>query len=627
MVAGGAGRADLRAERGSSGEKPVHVRFPTRDDEAGALGAMVRNIHAKDRRWRDQAILCKGNERLARLGAALEQAGIPVLFLGSVFERPEIKDLLTWLSLLVDKRAMGLARRKSAGLDAPLSDVAALMAYLKANAETTLAWLDPARAPGLSPEGVAAIERMAEVLSGFKSDARPWDVLAKLLLDRTRLAAGIADADDIASRARGLAIWQFMNFVRVHKPGKGLPIQSLLDKTRRLVLLADDRDLRQLPLAAQQIDAVRLMTIHGSKGLEFPIVHVLGLNENAFPRKAQTPECPPPDGMIEGVSGSSLVAVEASEAEEQECVFYVALSRARDQLLVYSAQANASSNGKIGALRRPSPYLGRMGELSVRELPPSPSAPGEDETPMKVAFVGPLRFSDGQIALYQKCPRRFFYTHVLEIGGKRTSTAFMGLHDVVQDAIKILAAKSPEEADDAVVAEVFTTLFDAHEVASHGYAADFRALGTQLIGYFADRRRGKASREPPPMRLVVAGGEIVVTPDEILEDETGRAVRSLRSGHLTKTQRDNLGAAAFQLAAQDTFPGCRVELVHLSDGTETRLDMSDRVLATRRGKVETAMADIAAGRFPMDESPFKCPGCPAFFICGPVVDGGMEKKF
>lgn len=627
MVAGGGGPADLRAERGPSGEKPVHVRFPTKDDEAGTLGAMVREIHATGRGWRDQAILCKGNERLARLGAALEQAGIPVLFLGSVFERPEIKDLLSWLSLLVDKRAMGLARRKSAGLDAPLGDVAILMAYLKANAETTLAWVDPALVPEISPEGATAIARMAEVLSGFTSDAWPWDVLAKLLLDRTLLAADIARADDIVGRARGLAIWQFMNFVRVQKPGKGLPIQNLLDKTRRLVLLADDRDLRQLPLAAQQIDAVRLMTIHGSKGLEFPIVHMLGLNENAFPRKGQTPKCPPPDGMIEGVSGSSLAAAEASEAEEQECVFYVALSRARDQLFLYSAQANAGNGGKPGTRRAPSPYLGRMGELSIRELPPSPSPAGEDKTPIKVAFAGPLSFSDGQIALYQKCPRRFFYTHVLEIGGKRTSTAFMGLHDVVQAAIEILAAKSPEEADDAVVAEVFTALFDSHEVATHGYATDFRALGTQLVGFFANRRRGKMTREVTPMRLAVAGGEIVVIPDEILDDATGRAVRSIRSGHLTSSQTDNLGAAAFQLAAQCAFPGCRVELVHLSDGNETPLDMSDKKLAARRAKVEAAMADIAAGRFPMDESPFTCPRCPAFFICGPVVDGGMEKKF
>lgn len=625
MIAG-TGPADLCAERGPSGALPIHAQFPTKDDEAGALGTIVREIHAAGRDWRDQAILCKGNDRLARLGAALEKAGIPVLFLGSLFERPEIKDLLTWLSLLIDKRAMGLARRKTADFDAPLSDVAAIIEHLKANAETSLTWLHPAEAPPLSPEGVAAITRTTQVLKGFGAESSPWDVLAKLLLDRTRLAAEIAGADEVASRARGLAIWQFMNFVRAQKPSHGSPIQGLLDKIRRLVLLADDRDLRQLPLAAQSIDAVRLMTIHGSKGLEFPIVHVLGLNKNAFPKSNPQPNCPPPDGMIEGTTGPRLAAVTASEVEEQECVFYVALSRARDHVLLYSAQKNADSGGRAGARRHPSPYLDRLGKLTVREIPAAPSPPGEDATPIPVTFEGLPSFSDAQIALYQKCERRFFYTHILEIGGKRTSTAFMDLHDVVQDAIRVLAAKSPDDADDSVVAEVFTALFEAHKVSTHGYADDFREIGAQLVGYFAARRRGKTALEATPLRFNVTGGAIVVTPDEILEDGSGIAVRSIRTGHLSSSQKDNWGAAIFQLAAQDAFPGCRVELVHLSDSEETPLGLSPVQLNGRRAKVESAIADIAAGRFPMNESPFTCPRCPAFFICGPVVHGGMEKK-
>jgi hypothetical protein len=70
-----------------------------------------------------------------------------------------------------------------------------------------------------------------------------------------------------------------------------------------------------------------------------------------------------------------------------------------------------------------------------------------------------------------------------------------------------------------------------------------------------------------------------------------------------------------------------VELVHLADNSQTALDLTPRKLTTRRAKVDAAMSDIAAGRFPMNESPFTCPRCPAFFICGPVVEGTFEKKF
>ena len=254
-----------------------------------------------------------------------------------------------------------------------------------------------------------------------------------------------------------------MNFVRAQPSGAGLPITVLLDRIRRLVQLADERNLRQLPLAAQQIDAVRLMTIHGSKGLEFPTVHLLGLNKNAFPRTSPTPACPPPDGMIEGAAGSGLAAIASGQEEEQECLFYVALSRARDRLFLYSAARTAAN-----AHRDRSPYLTKVGVgLIQRTLTPAVAKPpDEDLVPLNVRFGGALSFTENQLELYDRCPRRFFYTHILEVGGCRTATAFMDMHDVVQDVVKSLAARSPHEVDDEVVAKVFAAAFDGHALAA-----------------------------------------------------------------------------------------------------------------------------------------------------------------
>jgi hypothetical protein len=137
---------------------------------------------------------------------------------------------------------------------------------------------------GLSAPAGSVLGKLRQALEGFDATSRPWTVIAKFLLDRTRIGAEIAGSDEVAVRARGVAIWQFMNFVRAQPAGPGLPILRLLDRIRRLVLLADERDLRELPAAAQSIDAVRLMTIHGSKGLEFPAVHIPGMNADTLPR-------------------------------------------------------------------------------------------------------------------------------------------------------------------------------------------------------------------------------------------------------------------------------------------------------------------------------------------------------
>ena len=104
-----------------------------------------------------------------------------------------------------------------------------------------------------------------------------------------------------------------MNFVRVQPAGQGLPIQRLADRVRRLLRLRDDRDLRQLPAAAQSIDAVRLMTIHGSKGLEYPYVFVIG-NEEKGMRRLTAEACDvtvsiPPLGDVTSLNASVATGV------------------------------------------------------------------------------------------------------------------------------------------------------------------------------------------------------------------------------------------------------------------------------------------------------------------------------
>ena len=147
---------------------------------------------------------------------------------------------------------------------------------------------------------------------------------------RSRLAARIASSTSVSDQAQGIAIRQFMNFARVQPNGQGLPIPRLADRVRQLLRLRDDRDLRRLPAAAPGIDAVRLMTIHGSKGLQFPVVHMVGVNQDAMPGPTRPSKWPPPTGMVTGGAGSPDEIERAAHNEEQECLFYVAMSRAKD---------------------------------------------------------------------------------------------------------------------------------------------------------------------------------------------------------------------------------------------------------------------------------------------------------
>jgi hypothetical protein len=90
---------------------------------------------------------------------------------------------------------------------------------------------------------------------------------------------------------------------------------------------------------------------------------------------------------------------------------------------------------------------------------------------------------------------------------------------------------------------------------------------------------------------------------------------------------DTVATAVFTLAAHGTFPGCVVEFVHLGDGAVQEVDMSLKVLGNRKTAAGEMISKIGSGLFPKKESSRSCPRCPAFFICGQVPRGTMEKKF
>lgn len=617
----------LEADRGVSGHKPDLRTVNQAEQQTVVLADTIEEMRRGGHSYRDQAVLCTGNERLSTFGQDLERLGVPVLFLGSLFERPEVRDLLAVLTLLTDRRGMGLVRIACLPkFQMPMADLAAVLNHLRSNQRAPGEWLqDLSPFVHLSEQGRAALTELAAALEGFDRAVLPWTVLAKVLLDRTRVAARIAVSTEVAVRTGGIAIWQLMNFIRVQPAGRGLPIARLLDRIRRLVRLGDDRDLRQLPTAAQGIDAVRLMTIHGAKGLEFSVVHLPNLNSGTIPRKEPEPPCMPPEGMIEGGEGNPLEIFRAGQAEEQECLFYVALSRAKDRLLLYAP--TQKSNGHNRPL---SPFVDRLGQglarqhvNPTRDLPPAPEAAN-----VELSIDGGLQFSAHQVALYGSCSRRFFYTYVLQVGGRRTMTPFMQMHEAVRSVFQsVIDAEAPIKNDDELDQRITDALAE-HGLAEHGYVADYKALSVAMIRYFISTRERFTPEPPTALRLTFGKEHIIVSPDDVLVRSNGsRTLRRIRTGHHRSADADDVVAAAFILAAEQAFPDATVEIVYLSDQTSQTLTLSPRQVKNRRDKLNGFLEDIRAGRFPASPSVRTCPRCPAFFICGPTPLGALPKKF
>lgn len=606
------------AHRGLSGAKPAFISVKNKDNEVSEIAAQIIALSKAGIPFKEQAVLCKANDRLADVAKKLEENGVPVLYLGPLFDRPEIKQALSYLSLLTDPRAMGLGCIATIpGFDLSVDDVSKCSIHLAEIIKPKpLEWKELLlETQDLDQRGKKSLSAIIDALEGLTVASTPWRAFATIYLDNSNLIRDFFKKATCNVPLPAIALWQFQNFLRsVRANGDGYPIAKLLDHIRKLVILSDERDLRDLPPAAQSLNAVRLMTIHSSKGLEFKTVHLPSLTSRSMPSSLRQTTPTPPDGMVEGAIYSGKDAVRAGNDEEQECLFFVALSRAEDQLILYS-------------YNKRSKFIDRISDSLV--FPTTLTKTDESANSNKflaVSFDTPLVITPSQLALYEKCPRRFLYTHVLKLGGKRTETEFMKMHSAVQYAVYELIDPGTPTLSEEELNTLYKHHWEARGPIEHGYANDYEGIGYQLLHYLYKLRHNEKPQPIEDLKLNIAGIQIIVRPDEHTVNSDGEPIfRRIRTGRKTNESTENLDATSFQLAIGSMG---HIEFIFLTNEQRSSVNMSAAKLKNRKKRIESAATLIRTGAFQAEtKQPARtCPRCPYFFICTEVPSGTLSKK-
>ena len=614
----------LEAHRGMAGHVPVLTVCPDDGGETAAVVAAVADLAGRGIRHGQQAVLCRGNAQAEKISGALEAAGIPVLRLGNVLERDEVRDLLSILSLAADTTGAGLPRVGALpryGLC--LQDVRIAAASLRSDDRTVLEALgDLCALTGLSPGGAAGLARLRDDLAGHTPFSSPWAVLTTLMMDRTRWLADLALAPGVEGQMRGLAVWNLMEAVRTQPPGgSGPPVARFLRRLRRLAMLGEAGSLSDVPEAARGLDAVHVMTVHGSKGLEFEAVHLAGLHERGFPHPYTAPACPPPQGLVDAASVSATAEAEAESEAEEECLFFVALSRAKAHLRLYRSEAAPVRR------RKPSPYLARVATLMTHAVAaPVAPIPAPPEANVVVSWPpGGPSLGAHHVEMLRRCPRRLLHTVLLGIRAARQTGPFARTHDCVQRLINRLADGDDITPGDLVALEAaFDGFWLHHGPHDHGYAMHYRALGSKLVASLHDRLEGRGALSPGTHVVAVGVVRIVVRADDALTADGGRTLRRIRTGSDRGDDKD-LSEVLLHLAAQPVSSSGlgRAELASLTDGSVRPLVFTDRVLTNRRKTLDELSHQLTAGYFPTAPSAETCPRCPHWFACGRLPPGDV----
>jgi len=318
---------------------PIRL-FLSGDEEAEAvrLAEEVRRQTNHGRKRSECVVLFRTNAQSRALELAFRQRGIPYDLVGGVsfYERREVKDLLAYLRLAANPRdTTAVLRilnvpRRGLGDQARQRLEARLAAGSETPAEALQALVHTGEIPRAGQAGARALAELLGQLAGAVSE--PADRMIESILEATRYLEYLEESDPDGAADRRENVEELVRagslFAAAH-PGSG--IEEFLSEA---ALVADvDR-------WTEAEDRAVLMTAHNAKGLEFPVVMVAGCEEGTFPH------------------WSSLE--DEKELEEERRLFYVALTRAREEVIVSASSFRRRFDGGAG------------GELSrfVREIPP-----------------------------------------------------------------------------------------------------------------------------------------------------------------------------------------------------------------------------------------------------------------
>ena len=603
--------AEWTAERGDQGGEILMEVATDFEAEAAGLVAEINRRRDQEIPYRDQAVLCRSHTDLARFASRLEAHGIPVLYLGDLFERPEIRDMLALISFTCEPERGGLLRVASfPEYDVPLSDVRVVLAFAAAQTIYPLgaiARLDDI--PGLSPNGRRGLALLASHLAFVHPGTPPAALLTEYLFTQSRYLDTLLADESVAGECRRLAIFQLLQFVIEHRPtDDGNTRQQLLQWIRRLETFGDERQLRQMPSAAGGIDAVRLLTVHASKGLEFSAVFLPALGTTRFPASSKHNPCPPPEGMLSEDPKDS-------HAEEEECLFFVALSRARDVLCLsraerYSATRKTTASSFLTSL---APYLPNASEGPARWCDPGP-AKAEESLLVHLAANPDIHNAD-DLDQYMRCPRAYLYQRLLHLSGAPEDSAYVQFHRAVYSVLRwLMSMKAETEVRREDANARLGAAWKEIGPVDHPYAPVYREAADGIVEHAIARRASGAELVDAEWKIERPGGWIGLRPDHVEKGTDGPVVRRLRTGRPPKKIDDDIYALYLHAAAQE-LGAARVEALFLTTDEAVPVSMSDKKISNRIEKYDRAMTGIRTGNFLAKPSDRQCPRCPQYFIC------------
>jgi DNA helicase-2/ATP-dependent DNA helicase PcrA len=592
--------------------------------EAADVAERILELHDRGARWSDCAVLFRSHANAETLAEELGARSIPFEVQDTdLFESDALRDLLAWLHCVLspmnDVSLFRLVLRAQSGVD-----VQELYAKLSAAARGTKVAQIMEQVRG-GPELLASLRAFAE-----QHDAMKGDLLAVIgaAAEALHIEAGSVELVRFRAFASGWAekrisltgsLVEFLEFLDLYREGGGTLAIAVPERPEDEFQNGENQE------ASEPRDAVKLLTVHAAKGLEFRNVFVLRIATQSFPTSYKETLFEFPREL--GLASSAVDKPdEEIHREEERRLFYVAVTRARDTLTLYGRMRGGKNKQETpsGYLRELAEDASLKGSLQVRDPRSNPREDTVHTLPAWIAIAASsnptVELSASAIDTYATCPLKFSLQAKWKLPEEPSAALQYGaaMHSALRDYYDAMLRGVTRTADEAV--EIFRREFELARIEEELQRKLYERQGFEQLRQFLALR----ALEPAPQVITTEKSFRFAIEHVMIRGRIDRIDRLDSGGVLvldykTGVPKNDIDASRsvqlglYGLAAR--LEGHTVEKLAFYNLEDNSVAETNRIDADKiHGRVLEVAAGIAAGEF--SPSPgFHCKNCGYRSLC------------
>ena len=618
-----------------------HLHFATEKEEVTAVINKIIEINNIDSEttWNDFAILVRANNSAEPFLNSLRQAGLPFNFLASkgLYSKEIIMDTIAYLKLLDNyHESMALWRV----LNYPMVNI---------KTEDLMQLTNYARRKSIS---LFETCQQVNILKQIEPETkRKVTKILNFIGQHSKLAK---------EKSVKTVIYAFLNdygykkyLLENNKEKEFIYINQLIHKIDEFEKYFDDKSVKNFMQAfdlelesgeqgslskelLEGPEAIKIMTIHASKGLEFKHVFIVNMVQNRFPSMNRKDPIQLPDELIKEILPEGDIHL-----QEERRLFYVAVTRAKQNLFLTSAE-------DYGGVRKKklSRFISEAGFTNNKPTNQQTNKTTElkeeikfkEKKLEKVNYNLPTSFSFSQLKAFETCPYQYYLNFILKIPteGKATFSFGKTMHSTLQKFLTQIKQSNniiqPALFENNKKTKKLPELKELLKIYKESWFDDWYESKSQKEEYYKLGEKSlkdfyvKIEKNTPNVVELEKGFNLkikdytirgVIDRVDIVEDNKVQIIDYKTGSAKTEKTIEKDQLLIYQMAAQDVFGWNTKELTfyYLNNNSEVSFLGTDKEIEKQKEKILDLISNIQKQDFTATPSKFKCDWCDFKGIC------------